>query len=92
METISNKLYRRLNLLLLSILMPFASFADTKDEIAAKIKADEQMQMYMEVACIVVFVGGVVAFLIWKSKHDKQLREKQMEQMKKIQAAKRRAA
>ena len=92
MKTISNKLYRRLNLLLLSIIMPFASFASTKEEIAAQMKADEQLQLYMEVACIVVFVGGVVAFLIWKSKHDKKLREKQMEQMKKIQAAKRRAA
>ena len=92
MKTISDKLYARLSLLLLAIILPIASFADTKDEIAAKIKADEQMQMYMEVACIVVFVGGVVAFLIWKTSHDKKMREKQMEQMKKIQAAKRRAA
>ena len=92
MKTISDKLYLRISLLILSIILPFTSFAETKEEIAAKIKADEQMQMYMEVACIVVFVGGVIAFLIWKSKHDKKIREKQMEQMKKIQAAKRRAA
>ena len=92
MKTISNKLYQRFSLLLFSIMLPFASFAFTKEELEAQAKADQQLQMYMEVACIVVFVGGVITFLIWKTKHDKKLREKQMEQMKKIQAAKRRAA
>ena len=89
MRTISNKLYHRLSLLFLAIILPLTSFADAK---ADQLKADERLQMYMEIACIVVFVAAVAVFLVWKNKHDRQLREKQMEQMKKVQAAKRRAA
>ena len=92
MKTFSNKLFRHINLIILAILLPVVSFADTNAEIAAKIKAEEQLQMYMEIACIAAFVGGIVVFLIWKTKHDKKVKAQQMEQMKKIQAAKRRAA
>ncbi|MGZ3866117.1 MAG: hypothetical protein ACXVNR_06770 [Bacteroidia bacterium] len=86
------KLFRQASLIVLALLLPVVSFADTNAEIAAKIKAEEELQMYMEIGCIVAFVGGIIVFLIWKTKHDKQVKEKQMEQMKKIQAAKRRAA
>src|SRR4051812_49058010 len=88
METIS-KLHTRVGLIFLAIMLPLISFAETAEEEA---KAAERNNMIMETACVIVFVGGVVAFLIWKGKHDKQVREKQMEQMKKIQAAKRKAA
>ena len=92
MKTISSKLYKQVGLFFLSIMLPFASFAATAEELAAEAKKAERDSMIMEVSCVVVFVGGVIAFLIWKSRHDKKIREQQMEQMKKIQAAKRRAA
>lgn len=85
-------LFRHASLIILALLLPVASFADTNAEIAAKIKAEEELQLYMEIACIAVFVGGIIAFLIWKTKHDKKVKAQHMEQMKKIQAAKRRAA
>ncbi|MGZ3864523.1 MAG: hypothetical protein ACXVPN_16530 [Bacteroidia bacterium] len=92
MKTLNDKLFRHISLIVLAILLPAISFADTNAEIAAKIKAEEEMQMYMEIGCIVAFVGGIIVFLVWKTKHDKKVKEQQMEQMKKIQAAKRRAA
>lgn len=92
METIHNKLAVRISLFLSAILLPMISFADAKADLAAQIAEDEKKNMIMEVACVAVFVGGVIAFLIWKSSHDKKVRAQQMEQMKKIQAAKKRAA
>ncbi len=92
METINSKLFKRISLFFTALMLPLISFAVTSADITAEAEAAKKMSMYMEIACGVVFVGGVVAFLIWKSKHDKKVREKQIEQMKKIQAAKRRAA
>ena len=89
MKTISSKLCKRVSLFFLAIMLPFISLAD---ELSEQAKADERNNMYMEIACVVLFVGGVVAFLIWKSKHDKKEREEQIEKMRKIQASKRRAA
>lgn len=87
-----NKLYKQASLLFIAIILPLVSFADVNADLAAEAEATKRNSMIMEVACGVVFIGGVVVFLIWKSKHDKKVREQQMEQMKKIQAAKRKAA
>ena len=90
METNSNKLCKRAGLLILTVISPLFSFADS-------FTVNEQTQggktsLYAEIAIGIVFVGAVVTFLVWKAKHDKKEREKQMEKMKKIQAARRRAA
>lgn len=92
MKTINSKLYKQVGLFFLAIMLPLFSFGSTPEQLAEEAKAIERNNMIMEGACVVVFVGGVITFLIWKSRHDKKMREQQMEQMKKIQAAKRRAA
>jgi len=90
MKTNIDKFYKRVSLFLLAIIAPSLSFAES-------FSVSEQTQggnasLYAEIAIGIGFVGAVVAFLIWKSKHDKKMREKQLEQMRKVQAAKRRAA
>lgn len=56
--------------------------------------ADEQskMSLYGEIAIGVLFVVSLTLFIIWKTKHDRKEREKHLEQMRKIAAAKKRAA
>lgn len=90
MRTSNNKSYKRVSLFFLAILTPFLSFAES-------FNVTEQTQggktsLYAEIAIGVMFVCAIVVFLVWKSKHDKKEREKQMEKMKKIQASRRRAA
>lgn len=90
MKTNSDKFYKRVSLFFLAIIAPFFALADS-------FTVSEQTQggaasLYAEIAIGVIFAGAVVAFLIWKSKHDKKTREKQLEQMRKVQAAKKRAA
>ncbi|HWY38810.1 MAG TPA: hypothetical protein VNY73_09645 [Bacteroidia bacterium] len=92
MKTICNNFCQRVSLVFLAIMLPLMTFADTASDLKAQEEADRRVNLYMEVACGVVFIGSVIVFIIWKTKHDKKMRERQMEQMKKIQAAKRKAA
>ncbi len=82
----------RLSSLLLVLALPLATLAEhmpTPEEEAAQ---NEQMAMYTKIAIAVVFAVSVALFLIFKTKHEKKLREKHIEQMKKIQANKKKAA
>ncbi len=91
MKTRNNKSFKRVSLFFLAILSPILTFADGKWG-ASEQTPTSNSSIYAEIAIGIVFVGAVVTFLVWKSKHDKKEREKQMERMKKIQAAKRRAS
>ena len=94
MKTISTKLYKRISLIILSVILPFASFAETSEELAAQAAQDAKNSLYTEIISGVAFGVAVIVLLIWKFSHDKKIRIQQEEQMKKIQASKarRRAA
>jgi fumarate reductase subunit D len=90
MENDNKSLGKGYPVVLLLLLMPFVTLADS-------FAVSEQTQggktsLYAEIAIGVVFVIAVTVFVIWKAKHDKKMREKQMEQMRKLQATKRKAA
>ncbi len=89
---IQTKRKKQFSWLLLIIAVPFTTLAEhlpTAEEEAAK---NDRIAMYSEIAIAVLFAVAVTAFLVFKSKHEKKLREKHLEQMKKIQANKKRAA
>lgn len=92
MKTILRISRKQLSSLFLFLAVPFATLAEhipTAEEEAAQ---NEKVAMYSEIAIAVLFVVAVVLFLIFKSRHEKRLREKHIEQMKKVQAAKKKAA
>ncbi|MEO8761720.1 MAG: hypothetical protein ABI388_09790 [Bacteroidia bacterium] len=73
------------------LIAPVVTFAQqlTVEEEAAKAK---QTELYGEIGIGLLFVVSVVLFLVFKSKHDKKQREKQLRQMEQIQANRRKAA
>ncbi|HTA62970.1 MAG TPA: hypothetical protein VK835_10960 [Bacteroidia bacterium] len=84
---------KQVALLLLVLITPLATFAQAHLPTAAEeAEAAKQTALFAEVGIAVLFIAAVTAFLVFKAKHDKKVREQQMEQMKKVQAAKRRAA
>ncbi len=91
MKTNINKSFKRVSLFFLAILSPVLSFADGKWG-ANEATPTSDNSIYAEIAIGIAFVVAIVTFLIWKSKYDKKEREKQTEKMKKIHAARRRAA
>jgi len=83
---------KQLSLLLFGLATPIATFAEhipTAEEEAAH---NEEIAFYTKIGIAIVFAVSVTAFLIFKTKQEKKLREKHIEQMKKIQANKRKAA
>jgi len=93
METISKLIKNKQIALLLFVLMaPFASFAQHVPTATEEAEANARVALIGEVGIAVLFIVAVTAFLVYKAKHDKKVREKQLEQMKKVQAAKRKAA
>jgi len=76
---------------LFTLTAPILTFAQqlSVEEEAAQAK---QTELYAEIGIGVLFVVSVVLFLVFKSKHDKKLREKQLRQMEQIQANRRKAA
>jgi hypothetical protein len=70
----------------------FASFS-VQAKTAAELEAEQSnTSLYGEIAIGILFVVALTLFIVWKSKHDKKEREKHLEQMRKVAAAKRRAA
>lgn len=63
--------------------------AKTSAELAEQ---QSKTSLYGEIAIGVLFVVSLTLFIIWKTKHDRKEREKHLEQMRKIAAAKKRAA
>ena len=93
MKTISKLIKNKQFALLLFVLVaPLASFAQHLPTAAEEAEANTKVALWGEIGIGVLFVVSVTAFLVYKAKHDKKVREKQMEQMKRVQAAKRRAA
>jgi triosephosphate isomerase len=74
------------------LITPLASFAQHVPTAAEEAEAAKQTAFIGEIAIAVLFIVSVTAFLVYKAKHDKKVREKQLEIMKKVQAAKKRAA
>jgi hypothetical protein len=80
-------------LLLLVLITPLATFAQEHLETVAEQKAKEDKIALMgEIGIAVLFIAAVTAFLVFKAKHDKKVREQQLEVMRKVQAAKKKAA
>lgn len=93
MKTLNKLIKNKQFVLFLLVLMaPLASFAQQKLTMAEEAEQNAKIALWGEIGIGVLFIVSVTAFLIYKAKHDKKVREKQMEQMKKVQAAKRRAA
>ena len=93
MKTISQLIKNKQFALLLFVLVsPLASFAETLPTAKEEAAASARNALIGEIAIAVIFIVAVTAFLVYKAKHDKKVREKQLEIMKKVQAAKRRAA
>ena len=89
-ELIKNK---QVILLLLVLITPLATFAQEHLATAAEeAEAAKRTALYSEIGIAVLFIGAVTAFLVFKAKHDKKVREQQLEIMKKVQAAKRNKA
>ena len=88
MNTFKNKLVAG-TIMLVSFLFSFSAKAETAEELAAREKA---ISLYGEIGIGVLFVVALTFFIVWKSKHDKKEREKHLEQMRKVQANKKRAA
>ena len=84
---------KQVAMLLLVLITPLATFAQEHVATAAEeAEAAKKTALFAEIGIAVLFIGAVTAFLIFKAKHDKKVREKQLEIMKKVQAAKKRAA
>jgi Na+-driven multidrug efflux pump len=92
MKTFSTKLFKQISLVVLSVMLPFISFAETSQELAAQAAEDAKNSLYTEIISGVAFGVAVIVLLIWKFRYDKKVRIKQEEQMKKVQASRRRAA
>jgi hypothetical protein len=84
---------KQVALLLLVMITPLVTFAQEHLQTVAEQKAEEdKMALMGEIGIAVLFIAAVTAFLVFKAKHDKKVREKQLEIMKKVQAAKKKAA
>jgi len=94
MEKIINSIKnKQVAMLLLVLITPLATFAQEHVKTAAEEAADaQQTALIAEIGIAVLFIGAVTAFLVFKAKHDKKVREQQMEIMRKVQAAKKKAA
>jgi heme/copper-type cytochrome/quinol oxidase subunit 2 len=92
METIFKISRKHLSSLLLVLAVPFTTLAEHIPTAAEEAAQNEKVAMYSEIAIAILFVVAVTLFLIFKSRHEKKLREKHIEQMKKVQAAKKKAA
>jgi hypothetical protein len=78
--------------LLFILITPLVTFAENVPTPAEEAAQNAKIALWGEIGIGVLFAGALSAFLIYKTKHDKKLREKHIEQMKKVQAAKKRAA
>lgn len=75
------------------VLVSLFSVVSVQAETTAElVQHEKNMTMYGEIGVGVLFVVALTFFIVWKSKHDKKEREKHLEQMRKVQAAKKRAA
>jgi|GEM_PF-1776444 hypothetical protein len=84
---------KQVALLLLVMITPLVTFAQEHVKTAAE-EAEEAKTtaLFAEIGIAVLFIAAVTAFLVFKAKHDKKVREQQLEIMKKVQAAKKKAA
>jgi hypothetical protein len=94
MEKIINLIKnKQVAMLLLVLITPLATFAQEHLPTAAEeAEAAKRTALMAEIGIAALFIAAVTAFLIFKAKHDKKMREQQLEQMRKVQAAKKRAA
>ena len=92
MKTMIQKISKQVYILLFIVIVPVAAFAEHLPSAAEEVAHSNQMAFWGEIGIGVLFAAALTAFLIYKTKHDKKLREKHLEQMKKVQANKRRAA
>jgi hypothetical protein len=75
------------------VLLTLIWSAGAQAKTAAELAADEnKTSLYGEIAIGILFVVALTLFIVWKTKHDRREREKHLEQMRKVAAAKRRAA
>lgn len=86
MKTLLKKLNNRLIAGLLLLLLPFIASAQKMVSAEEEAKTAAQTALYSEIAIGVLFVAAVAGFLIYKAKHDKKVRERQMQQMRNVQA------
>jgi hypothetical protein len=84
-----NQKFLRGLVVLVTLLLSAGLQAKTSAELEAEQKS---MSLYGEIAIGILFVVALTLFIVWKSKHDRKEREKHLEQMRKVAAAKRRAA
>lgn len=88
MDTIKRKLFT-----VCLVLVTLFSTIGLQAKTAAEMKeASDNETLYGEIGVGVLFVVALTVFIVWKSKHDKKEREKHLEQMRKVAAAKKRAA
>jgi hypothetical protein len=94
MEKIINLIKnKQVALLLLVLITPLVTFAQEHVKTAQEEAADNERNGQIALIGVgVLFVGAVTAFLVYKTKHDKKVREQQLEVMRKVQAAKKKAA
>ena len=91
MKTIIKRLKKQVYMIVIILLAPIVSIAETltaEEEAAQSAK----IALWSEIGIGVLFAVALVVFLVYKTKHDKKLREKHLEQMKKVMAAKKKAA
>lgn len=88
MNSFKNKIFRAAGPVFM-LLFPFALSAKTAAELAAE---ENKKTLYGEIAVGALFVVALTLFIVWKTKHDRKERERHLEQMKKVQASKKRAA
>ena len=74
--------------ILTSPIITFAQQLSVEEETAQA----KQTELYGEIGIAVLFVVAVATFLVFKSKHDKKVRARQLRQMEQIQANRRKAA
>ena len=92
MKTIMQKINKKQVALLFILASPLISLAQSSQSAAEEAAENARTAMYSEIGIGIFFVVTVAALLVYKKKHDKKVREQQMRQMEKIQAAKRRKA
>ena len=92
MKTMNKQITTKALSFMIMWLIPAFIWAQHTQTATEEAEANAKVAMYSEIAIGVLFVGAVVAFLVYKSKHDKKVRQQQLEQMQRVQAAKRKAA
>ncbi len=92
MNTLKNGLFP-IMVILVSLFSSVSVSAQAKALTAAELAQHEKdVSLYGEIGIAILFVVALTFFIVWKSKHDKKEREKHLEQMRKVQASKKRAA